>query len=135
LKGGSGVSSLQVGGVRAAIQMSKQKVWRAAWPHVTVRILDETTGQPTVVAFNDGGILPPSADPEDVKRLAAKGALVEVEPDEPAKPAREPEPAKTGVFTGGAVQPEHATAKASIKEPEPAKSPAKPSTAKPGNGS
>lgn len=75
--------------------MSKQKQWRAAWPHVTVRIIDETTGAPTVVAFGEGGILPPSADPEDVKRLAAKGALVEVESTEPAKPQPEPAKAKT----------------------------------------
>lgn len=65
--------------------MSKQKLWRAAWPHVTVGILDEG-GSRTVVAFGEGGVLPPNADPEDVKRLAVKGALVEVEAAEPDKP-------------------------------------------------
>lgn len=108
--------------------MSKQKVYRAAWPHVTVGILDEA-GSRTVVAFADGGILPPNADPEDVKRLVTKGALVEVEPAEAEPKAKEPEPAKP--------EPDPVTARASFREPEPAtpaKVPAKPGS-KTGNGS
>lgn len=69
--------------------MSKQKVYQAAWPHVLVKIIDEASGQPTVIAFAEGGTIPPSADPEDVKRLVVKGALVEVEAAEADKPAKE----------------------------------------------
>ena len=56
------------------------KRYRTAWPHVTVKIMDEATGKPTVAAFGAGVIVPLSADPDDVKRLTAKGALV-AEPD------------------------------------------------------
>jgi colicin import membrane protein len=61
--------------------MSKR--YRTAWPHVTVRIMDETRGKKTVVAFGMDVIVPLSADPDDVKRLLAKGALVvEADPAE-----------------------------------------------------
>jgi len=61
--------------------MSKR--YRTAWPHVTVKVMDEATGKPTVAAFGAGVIVPLSADPDDVKRLLAKGALVaEADPAE-----------------------------------------------------
>jgi len=68
--------------------MSKR--YRTAWPHVTVRIMDEPTGKKTVVAFGMDVIIPLSADPDDVKRLVAKGALVaETDPAEEKAEAEE----------------------------------------------
>jgi hypothetical protein len=66
------------------------KRFRTAWPHVTVKIMDEATGKPTIAAFGMDVIVPLSADPDDVKRLAAKGAIVAVEQPEPElEPAKE----------------------------------------------
>lgn len=106
--------------------MSKQKIWRAAWPHVTVGIIDEASGRRTVVAFGEGGVLPPQADPSDVERLAAKGALVEVEDAPKAKPETKgaPKPETKAETKAVASKPaEHEPVK-----PEPAKAPAKPAS-------
>ena len=72
--------------------MSKR--YRTAWPHVTIKIADPASGKKTVAALGMDVIVPSSADPEDVQRLLAKGALVaEADPSEPEpKPQLEPEP-------------------------------------------
>jgi hypothetical protein len=63
---------------------------RTAWPHVTIKVMDEASGKKTVAAFGMDVIVPLSADPDDVKRLLAKGALVvEADPaEEEAEEAR-----------------------------------------------
>lgn len=64
---------------------------RVAWPYANVRIIDPATGTTTVVGLVKDQPVPSIADPEDVKRLVTKGALVPFDPV--AAPAPAPEPA------------------------------------------
>lgn len=68
--------------------------YRVAWPYANVRIIDPATGTTTVIGLAKGGHVPPSADPQDVKRLVAKGALEAVEAAPVPAPEPAPEPAK-----------------------------------------
>lgn len=76
--------------------MSTQQQYQVVWAYASVRVIDGATGQPTIRGFAEGGVLPPTADPADVKRLLGKGAIVVLgaspEPDPVIVPAPEPEP-------------------------------------------
>ena len=115
----------------------KPQDYKAAWAYVTIKVIDPATGVSTVMGLNEGGHVPPSADPEDVKRLVAKGALKPVDMTEPpskaeakpepkfeAKPATEPSSEKADDKTAPAKAPAKATEKAADK-----------AQAKSGNGS
>ncbi len=69
---------------------------RVTAAYATVRVLDPASGKPTVYGFYEGGILPPSADPESVEGLVRRGYAEWV--DEPA----EPEPVEVDPGAGAA---------------------------------
>ncbi len=92
--------------------------YQVAWPYLTVKILDGATGATTVVGYTEGGILPPTADAEDVKRLVAKGALREIPASENQQLAAEPKPTpKTGESSQPAALPGTADAPAKPAQP------------------
>lgn len=67
--------------------------YRVAWPYANVRVKDPSTGSMTVVGLAKDTHLPPTADPDDVVRLLAKGAITTVEqPGPEPKPQLDPEP-------------------------------------------
>jgi hypothetical protein len=67
--------------------------YQVVWPYATVKLIDSATGQPTFRGFNEGSILPPTADPADVKRLVGKGAVADLDaPASVAEPEPEPNP-------------------------------------------
>lgn len=45
---------------------------RVLAPYATVKITDSATGQPAVVGFYQGAVLPPEADPENVASLVRR---------------------------------------------------------------
>lgn len=68
------------------------QTYRVAWPYANVRIIDPATGSPTVAGLTKDTPVPAAADPADVKRLVAKGALVAVgrpKPEPESEPAKE----------------------------------------------
>lgn len=65
--------------------MSRQ--YQVVWSYCTVKVVDAATGSLTIVGLGKDAILPPTANPDDVKRLLGKGAIVELGPPEPAAPA------------------------------------------------
>lgn len=69
--------------------MSRQARVTAAY--ATVKVIDTPTGKPTVYGFYEGGIFPPSADPDDVARQVRRGYAEWVDEEPPsAAPAEEP---------------------------------------------
>jgi len=66
--------------------------YEVVWPYATVKVVDGATGQPTFRGFNEGSILPTTADPADVKRLVGKGAVEVLGGAAPETPEPDPEP-------------------------------------------
>lgn len=67
--------------------------YQVVWPYATVKLIDGATGQPTFRGFNEGSVLPLTADANDVKRLVGKGAVAALgEQAPPAVVLPDPEP-------------------------------------------
>jgi hypothetical protein len=73
---------------------------RVVWAYVTLKVLDDASGKPTIRGLSEGGITPPSADPADIKRLAAKGALEPLEVAAVAAPPPDPPTADPPLLDG-----------------------------------
>ncbi len=85
--------------------MSRQA--RVTAPYATVKVIDTPSGKPTVYGFYEGGILPPSADPENVANLVRRGYAEWVgEPiaEEPKAEATEESDAKPAKATKAAAK-------------------------------